>query len=200
MPTTMKTLIPLDGSAFSRTIITHIKRVFRPADQEIILLRVTDQPEGLTALPPRLMSPVWPVPMYESSREAERAKHPIYASQVWASVSAMLEDELVPVVHDLQESGFCVSVAVRFGDPVEEIVRFVESEGMDLVAMATHGRTGLGTLVLGSVASGVLHRLKVPVVLVRPFDHLASDASEQGSQTKQASVPAYDHPVAGHGS
>ena len=179
MPTTMKVLIPLDGSMFSQAIIPQVERLLRPAEHQLILLHVTDRPEGLTALPPRLISPVWPVPMYESSREVERAKHPIYASQEWASVSAMLEDELVPVVHDLQESGFCVSVAVQFGDPVEEIVRFVESEGVDLVAMATHGRTGLGTLVLGSVASGVLHRLKVPVFLIRPFDHLASDAGER---------------------
>lgn len=181
MPTTMNVLIPLDGSGFSRAIIPHVERLLRPAEHQLILLRVTDRPEGLTALPPRLISPVWPVPMYESSREAERGMHPIYASQEWASVSAMLEDELVPVVHDLQESGFCVSVAVRFGEPVEEIVRFVESEGVDLVAMATHGRTGLGTLVLGSVASGVLHRLKVPVLLIRPFDDLVSNASEQDS-------------------
>lgn len=181
MPT-RNVLIPLDGSALSRTIIPHVRRLLHPSDNALILLRVTDRPEGLIALPPRSVSPLWPVPMYASARDVELARHPIYASQVWESVCAMLEDELVPVVHELKEAHFCVAVAIKFGDPVEEIVRFVADEGVDLVAMATHGRTGLRRLVLGSVADGVLHRLQVPVLLVRPFDHLTSDeTTEQGA-------------------
>jgi nucleotide-binding universal stress UspA family protein len=120
--------------------------------------------------------------MYETLRDVERASHPIYASQAWASKCASLADELVPVVHTLQEAGFAVSVAVRFGDPIEEIVRFVETEGVGLVAMATHGRTGLSRLVTGSVAEGVLHRLQVPVLLMRPCDGLTNDdVTERGA-------------------
>jgi nucleotide-binding universal stress UspA family protein len=113
--------------------------------------------------------------MYGARRDVEWASHPIYASQIWANVCAALEDELASVIHGLQEAGFTVSVAVRGGDPVEEIVRFVESEGVDLVAMATHGRTGLRRLVLGSVAERLLHQLQVPVILIRPFNNLTSD-------------------------
>ena len=160
----------------------HIQRLLQPAACELILLRVTDRPAGRMPLPPRPVSLAWPVPMYESRRDVERASHPIYDSQAWASVCARLADELVPVVHDLQESGFTVSVAVRFGDPVDEIVRFVETQGVNLVAMATHGRTGLRRLVLGSVAEGVLHRMEVPVLLIRPCDGLTSDeVTERGA-------------------
>jgi nucleotide-binding universal stress UspA family protein len=184
---TRKVLIPLDGSALSRMIIPHVQRLLRPSEHEIILMRVADRPAGLVANPPRPISLAWPVPMYDSERDAVRASHPIYASQAWASICAMLEDELVPVVHTLQESGFTVSVAVRFGDPVEEIARFVEIEGVDFVAMATHGRTGLRRLVLGSVAEGALHRLQVPMVLIRPFEHLTSDeAIEQEVLAQEA--------------
>ena len=142
-------------------------------------MRVTDLPAGLVPAPPRPVSLIWPVPMYDSERDADLAKHPIYASQAWASVSAMLEDEMLPIVHDLQAAGFAVSVAIRFGDPAEEITHFVEDEGIGLVAMATHGRTGLGRLVMGSVAEGVLHRLRVPIFLVRPFEHLTHDESSR---------------------
>jgi len=48
------------------------------------------------------------------------------------------------------------------------IVRVAEDEGADLIAMSTHGRGGLRRLVLGSVATNVLHRSTVPVLLVRP--------------------------------
>jgi nucleotide-binding universal stress UspA family protein len=158
-----------------------IQRLLQPATCEIILLRVTDPPAGLMPLPPRPVSIAWPLPLYESMRDAERANHPIYASQAEANVCARLADELMPVVHALQEAGFTVSVAVRFGDPAEEISRFVEIERVDLVAMATHGRSGLRRLVLGSVAEGVLHRLQVPVLLIRPFDRLTSgETTERG--------------------
>jgi nucleotide-binding universal stress UspA family protein len=189
MPT-QTVLIPLDRSALSQAIIPHVEHLLRPSDHTLILLRVTDQPAGLIALPPRPVSLTWPVPMHESARDVERASHPIYSSQMWASICAMLEDELVPVVHALQASGFTVSVAVRFGDPVEEIVSFVEIEGVDLVAMATHGRTGLRRLVLGSVATGLLHRLQVPVLLIRPIGHLTNDQEpDQRSALRHGALP-----------
>jgi nucleotide-binding universal stress UspA family protein len=166
--TTNKVLIPLDGSRLSQKILIHIQRLLDPSACELILLRVTQRPTGLIGMPPRPMSLVWPVPLYESERDIEVAEQPIFASQMWASVCAMLEDEMVHIVHALQEASYTVSVAVRFGDSVEEIVNFVETENVNLVAMATHGRTGLRRILLGSVATGVLNRLSVPVLLARP--------------------------------
>jgi nucleotide-binding universal stress UspA family protein len=175
--TTNKVLIPLDGSASGQQILPHVQHLLDPATYELILLRVAQRPAGLIGMPPRPVSLVWPVPMYQSERDIELAEHPIYASQVWQNVCAMLEDELVPVVHDLQAAGYVVSVAVRFGEPIEEIVTFVETEHVNLVAMATRGWAGLRGLLLGSVAEGVLQRLQVPVLLVRPFHRLTSDES-----------------------
>lgn len=168
-------LIPLDGSALSQKILPHVQRLLQPAASELILLRVAERTAGLVGMPPRPASLAWPVPMYATERDIARTEHPIYASQVWESTRSLLEDELVHVVHDLQEAGYTVSVAVRFGEPVAEIASFVETEDVNLVAMATHGRTGLRRLVLGSVAAGLLQRLRVPVLLVRPFDDLTGD-------------------------
>jgi nucleotide-binding universal stress UspA family protein len=172
--TANQVLIPLDGSALSQKILPHVQRLLHPAACALILLRVAERPAGLVGMPPRPAALAWPVPMYESERDIAWAEHPIYASQAWQNARSMLESELVHVVHELQEAGYTVSVAVRFGEPVAEIVNFAEVEQVNLVAMATHGRTGLHRLVLGSVAAGVLQRLRVPVLLVRPFDDLTS--------------------------
>jgi nucleotide-binding universal stress UspA family protein len=57
---------------------------------------------------------------------------------------------------------------VRPGSPAEEIRRFAEEEAVDLVVMATHGRTGLQHILLGSVAEKVVRLSKVPVLTIKP--------------------------------
>ena len=66
-----------------------------------------------------------------------------------------------------QLTGLPVEYAVRFGEPAEEILEEARESGVDLVVMATHGRSGVARLMLGSVAEGVLRRSEVPLVLVR---------------------------------
>ncbi len=56
---------------------------------------------------------------------------------------------------------------LTFGDPAEEILRYVDENGIDLILMATHGRSGLKRWVMGSVADKVLRASNVPVWLVR---------------------------------
>jgi universal stress protein A len=59
-------------------------------------------------------------------------------------------------------------VVLRFGHPTEEIVKAEHEFGIDLVVMATHGRTGLTHLVLGSVAEHVVRESVCPVLTLRP--------------------------------
>jgi nucleotide-binding universal stress UspA family protein len=64
----------------------------------------------------------------------------------------------------------CVSVArVVPGDPAEEILRYVDAEGIDLVIMSTHGRKGLDRILFGSVASHVVTNSSAPVMTVNPY-------------------------------
>ena len=64
----------------------------------------------------------------------------------------------------------CVSVVkVIPGDPAEEIVRYIDAEGIDLVVMSTHGRTGLDRILFGSVANHVVTTSSVPVMTVNPY-------------------------------
>ncbi len=164
-----KVLIPLDGSDFSRQILPHVRNFLDPAENELILLRIGHPPEGLSGVPARPPTAELPLPMYESQRDAQFAQHPIYASQAWESFKATLVDELQADVSQLEDAGYSVSVAIRFGEPAQEIVDFVEAEDIDLVAMTTHGRTGVSRLLFGSVADRVIRSLSVPVMLFRPF-------------------------------
>jgi nucleotide-binding universal stress UspA family protein len=56
---------------------------------------------------------------------------------------------------------------VRYGDPLKEILNHVAWDHIDLSAMATHGRTGLARVVMGSIVEHVLRRTPVPMLLVR---------------------------------
>jgi nucleotide-binding universal stress UspA family protein len=53
------------------------------------------------------------------------------------------------------------------GNPVVEILKFAESHGVDLIVMASHGRTGLSRLLMGSIAEGVMRKARCPVLVVK---------------------------------
>jgi universal stress protein A len=61
-----------------------------------------------------------------------------------------------------------MTLVVRCGTPAEEIVRFAEEEGIDLIVIATHGRTGLKHIMMGSVAEKIVRRSNIPVLSVKP--------------------------------
>jgi nucleotide-binding universal stress UspA family protein len=175
-------LVPLDGSAFSRAILRDLSRVFAPLHSEVTLLRVDELPEAVVAMPPRPL-PVdgtagWTIDEYESQAEAELASHPIYAEQTRASRWAELEAELLPAMHELERAGFRVSMRIAFGDPAGEIIATAKEIDADVIAMATHGRTGVAKLVLGSVSSAVLQRAGTAVLLVNPFHYLPPKAPQ----------------------
>jgi nucleotide-binding universal stress UspA family protein len=165
-----KVLIPLDGSPLSRQIVRQVQQLFRPADCELILLRVIEPPAGRTARPPRPVSQAWTMPLYESSQDIELSQHPTYASQVWENVRSAAQTELLPDVRALRDAGYAVSMQIQVGDPARAIVDVAAREEVDLVAMATHGRTGLRRLVRGSVTAAVLGELTVLLLLARPFE------------------------------
>jgi nucleotide-binding universal stress UspA family protein len=67
----------------------------------------------------------------------------------------------------LERRGIPARIVVRAGDPAQEILDYARSREMDLIAMSTHGRTGLRRAVFGSVAEAVGRQALVPVLLVR---------------------------------
>ncbi|MBX3000861.1 MAG: universal stress protein [Caldilineaceae bacterium] len=164
-------LIPLDGSPFSLQILESVQEFLPPSENKLILLRVEADTMGLVAGPaqPTVGAGVGYTPIYSSHQDALRAHHPIYATQEEESKSAEVRNTLQQIMDFLEDAGYEVDWAVRFGEPVEEIVNYIDSIPVDMVAMTTHGRTGLSRLIFGSVASELVRRLRVPILLLRPI-------------------------------
>jgi nucleotide-binding universal stress UspA family protein len=88
------------------------------------------------------------------------------------------EEYLAPIAAALRARGVSTTWAVRHGRPNEEILAAAAESGVDMIAMATHGRTGFGRLLFGSVAEAVLRRATVPVFLMRQPDAVAAPVTE----------------------
>ena len=76
--------------------------------------------------------------------------------------------ELARVLPDAQGAKIEVTRAVMIGSPPRKIVETAEAEHVDLIVMATHGRTGLSHLLIGSVAERVVRTAPCPVLTIRP--------------------------------
>jgi nucleotide-binding universal stress UspA family protein len=74
---------------------------------------------------------------------------------------------LARLCEELTSHGFEVRARLAMGDPATELVKVAKEEGVDLVAMATHGHRFLADVVHGSTADRVRHQVTVPVLMVR---------------------------------
>lgn len=161
-------LFPLDGSEFSTQILDAAKKFFAPGACELVLYHVGPRAEGFTGLPPRPAAAEVPVPMYQSKEDVELSHHPIYESQEEDSEIADLKDRLEPLAQSLRSEGYRVKVAGDLGNPAEAIIERANGGDIDVVAMTTHGRSGISRLLFGSVAEQVVRHVSVPVLLLRP--------------------------------
>ena len=74
---------------------------------------------------------------------------------------------LTKVEAELKAAGITAKAELGFGDPVTEIVKWVDEKGCDLVAMGTHGHGLLADMFFGTTAVRVQHSISVPVLLLR---------------------------------
>jgi len=163
-------LVTLDGSPLSETVLPIVAEQFAGDETVVTLLAVAEVP-GATAAGPA--SSVQPHVYLGSSRPAVRlaAEERRYAetkSQALERTEHELKGYLEGRARTLRERGIEVRTAVLFGDAKEVITEFAGRPGVDLVAMATHGHTGLAALIFGSVAGRVVYSGVRPVMLVRP--------------------------------
>ena len=131
-------LITLDGTATDRAIIGHVKELAKLAGARVVLLHVADG---------------WAARTYGSDAiSPEITQDTAYLKKVRA---------------EFQSAGIPTESELAYGDPVTEIVKWVEQKGCDLVAMSTHGHRFLADIFLGTTASRVQHSIRVPVLLLR---------------------------------
>jgi nucleotide-binding universal stress UspA family protein len=131
-------LVTLDGTPSDRAIIEHIKQLAKLAHSRLVLLHVADG---------------W----------AARTYGPDAVSPEISEDTTYLEK----VREEFQSAGIPAEAELAYGEPVKEIIKWVERKGCDLVAMSTHGHRFLADLFLGTTASRVQHSISVPVLLLR---------------------------------
>ena len=137
---TNKILIPLDGSEMAEAAITEARQMARP-DSTLLLVR------------------------------AANARIIPGADVIGAQIIAVREvEEYMAALKDkLEKDGVRgIETHVWYGPAASAIVEAARVHKVDVIVMSTHGRSGLGRLVFGSVAESVLRGTTVPILLVRP--------------------------------
>ena len=140
-----KILVPLDGSPLAEAVLPHAELLAKTQHAEIILLRVPNAPA------PEVF-----------------VRDPAMASMIRKDA----ENEAIEYVNNqavaLKKENIKVSVMIQNGPVPDTILEVAEQMQADLIAMSTHGRTGIRRWLLGSVADKIVHHAHIPVMLVHP--------------------------------
>jgi nucleotide-binding universal stress UspA family protein len=151
-------LVPLDGSGLAEAILSDVVELATQHRADVVLLRV-------------------------ASAHA-RIGSDLTEAQVHAVAEA--EGYLAEKEQRLAGRGIRVSSVVRYGQPAEEILDHARTSAIDLIAMSTHGRSGVERVLLGSVAERVLREAPVPVLLRRA---VGPAPARTGDEVQAAQVP-----------
>ena len=144
-----KILVCLDGSKLAEQILPYAVEQALRLDSKVVLLHVVVDPVVVAA------GAVIPVPasaIPEATQEEE------------SEARAYLDSVAKP----LRQKGVDIELVTLYGTAGEAIVRYARDKGMGLIAMATHGRSGLGRAVFGSVADFVLRESGLPILVIKP--------------------------------
>lgn len=90
-----------------------------------------------------------------------------YTEQELNLIKERVSDYLTKTGEQLKQKGVTVRTVVSSGNAADEIIKAAEENKVDLIAMSTHGRSGLRRLAFGSITDKVLRRSPVPVLMVR---------------------------------
>ena len=136
-------LLPLDGSPLAEQAFPHAVALAKRFQAELILLKVLEPLASKQNLPPRAV---------KNAEAATREFAIGYLDRVAARV---------------QEKEITKKIVTVTGRPHEEIVRFAETEEVNIVVMSTRGQSGISRWLMGSVADRVARSVNVPVLLIR---------------------------------
>jgi nucleotide-binding universal stress UspA family protein len=168
-----KVLATLDGSPESEAALPMLERL-AGVHPHVDLLTVVEPPSATLRSPmvPTVTESPYAVPGATTSIVVEQPGEPRWAEDEDQALQRVLNqgrDYLATFAHSLRETGLDVDVdAVVADNASDAIVEYARHHGIDLIIMATHGRSGLSELVQGSVASAVVRSGVAPVTLVRP--------------------------------
>jgi nucleotide-binding universal stress UspA family protein len=139
-----KMLVPLDGSELAECVLPHVKAIAAGCGiGQVVLLRVVE--------PIPVETP--PAVDFEVIQKAD---------------AKAAEGYLARIKTQLSKEGLSVEAKVLTGRPAETITDFAQRNKVDLIAIATHGRSGISRWIFGSVADRIVRSVSAPVLLIRP--------------------------------
>ena len=142
-----KIVVPIDGSGWSERAIAHAGDIARANNSEIILLHV------------------FKPPAHEYTDQIALSGQIEQLDQI----REQIKQYLIGIRNGLRKEGLNARVQFIEGQGVANLIcDYINEEGVDLVVMSTHGRTGLARFLFGSVTQKVIEAIKVPVLLIHP--------------------------------
>ena len=141
-----KILVPLDGSRRAEKILTHVEHLAKANQSEVVFLKVVQ---------PIIITDGYKGILIDESRGESQRK-----------VDSSLE-YLAGIEEQFNKIGITTDKISMIGSIVITIIEVSQNENIDLIAMASHGRSGLSRVFYGSVAAGVLNSIDRPLLLIR---------------------------------
>ena len=147
-----KIMVPLDGSELAECVLPHVESIAKGCGaRNVIFVRVVHIPlsYGLG----------YGETEYVLSAEEQKETESAHKS--------VAEDYLQQLVSRLSYNGMNLQTEVIVGKVAESLAEYAEKNAIDLIIIATHGRSGVSRWVRGSIADRVLHSARIPVLMVR---------------------------------
>ena len=145
-------LIPLDSSPLAECVLPHALAIAQAADSRITLLHVLERPQGTGELPTD------PLHWHLKKNTAK-----VYLDQITTR---------------LQENHLDVTNVILEGVPAEVIIEYANSNDVDLIALSTHGRSGLSSWNVSSVVQKIILRAYKSTLLVRAYTPIKSQVDQ----------------------
>ena len=138
-----KVLVPLDGSEVSESILPQVISIAKPSNAKVVLFQAHE-------------------PIEPPVRE-------VMGEDIAAKLDTVTREDtqayLSKIAGDLSNQGIKAEIVIAKGKPAEAIIQYATIHAIDLIVMATHGRSGISRWAFGSVAEKVLRQSPVPVLL-----------------------------------
>jgi nucleotide-binding universal stress UspA family protein len=146
-------LVPLDGSPRAESILPHIENLAIQFKSKVFFLQVVEAPLQFVN-PSFYETTIQADIIHEYLEDFKRKKEHISAY-------------LAGIQEGFQKKGIETGSFVEQGGAVETILSVAQRENVDLIAIASHGRSGLSRVFYGSVAAGIMQKIDRPILIIR---------------------------------
>jgi nucleotide-binding universal stress UspA family protein len=154
-----KILVPLDRSKRAEAILPYVEELARQFHATVILLSIIE-----------------PVPLMVEPHGGF-SSYALYVDEI-PRYMREAKGYLTGIAEQLGRGQIHPKICVEQGPTVQTILAVAQREQVDLIALASHGRSGLSRVFYGSVAAGILHQTQWPLLLIRAENEVANPVNE----------------------